>query len=84
MYQKRVTFCNFWNKNSHRNDCFWFLEFFQYDFHLPELGGVDNWLEKNIAPVAPGTNATESEKLYQGGDIFVLIMMRASIVSTTW
>ena len=27
IYQKRVTFCNFWNRSSHRNDCFWFLEF---------------------------------------------------------
>ena len=22
IYQKRVTFCNFWNRSSHRNDCF--------------------------------------------------------------
>ena len=28
MHQKRVTFCNFWNSSSHRNDCFWFLELF--------------------------------------------------------
>ena len=28
IYQKRVTFCNFWNRSSHRNDCFLFLELF--------------------------------------------------------
>ena len=28
IYQKRVTFCNFWNRSSNRNDCFWFLELF--------------------------------------------------------
>ena len=28
MFQKRVTFCIFWNEISHRNDCFWFLELF--------------------------------------------------------
>ena len=26
--QKRVTFYNFWNRSSHRNDCFSFLELF--------------------------------------------------------
>ena len=27
-FQILVTFCKFWNRSSHRNDCFWFLELF--------------------------------------------------------
>ena len=28
IYQKRVILCNFWNRRSHRNHCFLFLELF--------------------------------------------------------
>ena len=34
IYQKRVTFCNFWNRSSHRNDGFLFLELFAIVYQL--------------------------------------------------
>ena len=33
IYQKRVTFCNLWNRSSHRNDYLGFLELFSIIYH---------------------------------------------------
>ena len=38
IYQKRVTFRNFWNRSSHRNDCFWFLELFSTIYQAHSVG----------------------------------------------
>ena len=47
MYQKRVTFCNFWNRSSHRNDCFWFLELFSMIYQA-------NYVRSSIIITPPG------------------------------
>ena len=33
IYQKHVTFCNFRNRSSHRNNCFWFLDLITLLYH---------------------------------------------------
>ena len=40
---KRLKFCNFWNRSSYRNDCFWILELFSiiYQAHF-ERSSVHN------------------------------------------